>query len=215
MNMCQCLLRPAHPAEEIHSVDVCEKATIGDMLTMLEKTTTYTKQRVMAVKAGRIQPSYMKVTSGLSVAFLLFGHRLNATDVCSMGIESEVSWAVKSTSPSPTLTPRGVARTARNLQQPRSAMLVWAEDRIAREVQGLNMLTVRMLLRAEQRAATAVWHARGPAQTREVLVAAYCRAGLSIEQGPREVQCGESGVLGLDGIRDAMLTQTTITSQIA
>ena len=55
-------------------------------------------------------------------------------------------------------------------------MLVWAEDKIRREIDGLNVLTVRMLLRAEQRTVSAVLHSRSATQTREIMVAAYRRA---------------------------------------
>ena len=106
---------------------------IIDMLTMLEKTTPYLKTSMAVVKEGRILPTYAKAT----LAF-------------PKDAMSEISWLTP-TLASPSQSSRGGARTARVSQQPRSAMLVWAKDKVSREVPGLNMLIVRMLLRAEQR----------------------------------------------------------------
>ena len=109
---------------------------------------------------------------------------------------------------------RGGVRADRNVQQPRAVMLLWAEDKIKREVEGVNILTVRMLLKAEQRTVSAILHAKSPAQTKEVLQAAYRRAGLVMHPPQQEAQRAPSQ----DGMRDiiqAIHNQTTITSQIA
>ena len=158
--MYKCMLRPAHAPQEIYVVDICEKATVGDMLTILEKTTHYQKKSLMVVKEGRVVPTYAKAMTALPVSFLLEGSQLDAADVCvPEDLSSEISWLTP-TLASPSQSSRGGARTARGSQHPGSAMIVWAE---ARDVPGLNMLTVRMLLRAEQRTVSAVLHARSEA----------------------------------------------------
>ena len=91
-------------------------------------------------------------------------------------------------------------------------MLMWAEDKISREVPGLNMLTVRMLLRAEQRTVSAVLHARSATQTREVVNAAYRRAGLCMDNMATQAQ--ENDRVTLD-MTTALAQQTYITGQIA
>ena len=132
-------------------------------------------------------PIYAKATLLLPIAFRLLGNKLDAVDACVPDdSSSELSWALTTSATSPTVTPRGGAKTTRNAQQPRAVMLVWAEDKISREVPGLKMLTIRMLLKAEQRTFTAVLHSRSPVQTRQVLVAAYRRAGLNLDHAPRE-----------------------------
>ena len=124
-------------------------------------------------------------------------------------LSSEISWLTP-TLASPSQSSRGGARTARVSQHPRSAMTVWAEDKVSREVPGLNMLTVRMLLRAEQRTVSAVLHARSEAQTKEVICVAFRRAGLTMGAGAHE----EIDMVSLD-MTTALRQQTEITGQIA
>ena len=76
--MYKCMLRPANAPQEIYVVDICEKASIGDMLTILEKTTPYLKNSMMVVKEGRILPTYANAMTALPVSFLLEGSRLDA-----------------------------------------------------------------------------------------------------------------------------------------
>ena len=111
---------------------------------------------------------------------------------------------------------RGGVRTTHGAQQPRAVMIAWAEDKIRREIQGVNLLTARMLLKAEQRTVSAILHTRSAAQTREVLHAAFRRAGLDME--PTHVQHAEpqrEDNRDLAHMTQALLNQTTITTQIA
>ena len=57
-------------------------------------------------------------------------------------------------------------------------MIGWAQDRVARELPQLNQRTVRMLLRAEARTVSAVLHCKSTIQLKEVMMAAYRRAGM-------------------------------------
>ena len=109
------------------------------------------------------------------------GTSLDAADVCvDHAIDWEEMWSVTNTADT---TPRGGANT-RPTQQPCSVMLLWVEDKIKREIPGMNLLTIRMLLKAEQRTVSAILHSRSAAQTKEILIAAYRRAGLSFEHAP-------------------------------
>ena len=205
------ILRPAHAMDEFYLVDICEKMTVGDMLTVLERTKGIHKRSLMVVKDGRVIPTYAKAMITLPASFLLHGSRLDAVDVCVPDdLSSEISW-ITPTLASPSQSSRGGARTARVSQHPRSAMIVWAEDKISREVPGLNMLTVRMLLRAEQRTVSAVLHARSEAQTKEVIKAAYRRAGLTMGRGEHE----DTEALVTTDMTTALRQQTIITGQIA
>ena len=207
----KCILRPAHALDEFYLVDICEKMTVEDMLTVLERTKGMHKKSLMVVKDGRVIPTYAKAMVALPASFLLFGEHLDAVDVCvPEDLSSEVS-SITPTLASPSQSSRGGARTARVSQHPRSAMIVWAEDKISREVPGLNMLTVRMLLRAEQRTVSAVLHARSEAQTKEVIKAAYRRAGLTMGRGEHE----ETEALVTNDMTTALRQQTIIAGQIA
>ena len=212
--MCACLIKVAHAPEEKYTVHAGVRSTVEDLLHMLEHTTPYRRENMMLVKGGKVLASYMNITCALPVSYLVCGHRMDAVDVCVPNSPAPSNSLSLSLSTSIASSPRGGARTARTAQQPRSAMLLWAEDKITREVQGLNMLTVRMLLRAEQRTVSAVLHSRSAIQTREILVAAYRRAGLNIDQG-RNGDAQDDSLRTLDDMRQALLNQTTITSQIA
>ena len=80
--MYKCMLKPAHAPEEIYVVDICEKAPVGDMLTVLERPTHYQKKSLMVVKEGRVLPTYAKAMTALPVSSLLEGSQLDAADVC-------------------------------------------------------------------------------------------------------------------------------------
>ena len=116
---------------------------------------------------------------------------------------------------------RGGARPDRTGQQPRAVMIVWAEDKIRREIEGVNPLTVRMLLKAEQRTVSAILHTRSATQTREVLQAAYRRAGLSmqapqqLQEQQQEQQQTQPPQEALTDMVRALHNQATITTQIA
>ena len=77
--------------------------------------------------------------------------------------------------------PRGGARTARmNPTDPRTAMMMWAMQKIIKEVLHMNTATANMLLRAETRTVTMVLNSRSKVQLQlvEVLDAALRRSGL-------------------------------------
>ena len=77
--MYKCMLRSAHAPQEIYVVDICEKATIGDMLTILEKSTHLQKKALMVVKEGKVIPTYAKAMIALPVSFLLEGSRMSVS----------------------------------------------------------------------------------------------------------------------------------------
>ena len=134
----------------------------------------------------------------------------------SLGSQGEMVYGMMDNT-SAYITCRGGARNERAGQQPRAVMLVWAEDKIKRELEGVNLLTVRMLLKAEQRTVSAILHKRTSAQTKEVLQAACRRAGLTMTDASLPLQ-PEQHAQAQDGLRDmmqAMHNQTIITAQIA
>ena len=208
-----CLLRPAHEPEELYCVEVCGHATVRDLLYMLQQATGQPANAMLIVQEGRVLPTYARATSALPISFLVFGHRMDSMDVCvPHDLESQVSWTLSSSTASLDPTSRGGARAAATVQQPRSVMIMWAEDKVSREVPGLNTLTVRMLLRAEQRTVSAVLHARSATQTREVMCAAYRRAGLNID-GPAAP--ANPPDRAHQDLATALAQQTIIAGQIA
>ena len=62
--------------------------------------------------------------------------------------------------------------------QPRTAMMTWAANRIAREAPEIPANIANTLLRAEGRNITAVLNARSPQQVRQIMQAAMRRAGI-------------------------------------
>ena len=66
-NRYHCLLRLAHSPEEVLCVEVCENATIRDLLVMMQRTTSQPANAMMIVKEGRILPSYVKALCALPV----------------------------------------------------------------------------------------------------------------------------------------------------
>ena len=85
--------------------------------------------------------------------------------------QSQIDW--------PTME-RGAGRRGRTApSDPKTAMLGWAQDRVAECCPNLPPSTATMLLKAEQRTVTSVLHARSSHQVGEVMAAALRRAGLS------------------------------------
>ena len=79
------------------------------------------------------------------------------------------------------LSQRGGMQTAGGTldpTQPRSMMIAWALQKAAREAPQASQPTVQMICKAEMRTVMALMNARTPTQTRQVLEAAYRRAGL-------------------------------------
>ena len=199
-----CYLKPAHDPEQMYVVHVPCTATVADVLNNLEAITKYAASSMAIVKEGSMIATYEHAFVCNPMSFLLVGDKLHCVDVCTaQAADWSDLWSVSHTTDQ--ITPRGgVRRLAcegmieetyevlfltsrvcrggvradRNVQQPRAVMLLWAEDKIKREVDGVNILTVRMLLKAEQRTVSAILHAKSPAQTKEVLLAAYRSAVL-------------------------------------
>ena len=73
---------------------------------------------------------------------------------------------------------RGGVR-GRNMSDPRTAMLVWAQQRVARELPHLNQAIITALLRGDNRMVCAVLNARSTHQLTEVVTAACRRAGIA------------------------------------
>ena len=166
---------------------------------------------MLFVKDGKILSTYVLAAATLPAAHLLVGDRLDCVDRCLTHDEpSTVAWSLSDSEGGE--MPRGGARPERP-PQPRAAMLVWAEDKVQREVPGLNVLTVRMLLKAEQRTVSAVLHSRSPSQTREVLIAAYRRAGL-VMQNTDNPQPHTEAIVTNEMTR-ALTQQTAITAEVA
>ena len=76
----------------------------------------------------------------------------------------------------------------RHMADPRTAMLMWAQQRIARELPHLNQTIIGTLLRADNRMVCSVLNCRSTVQLNEVIVAACRRAGI-----PELVQPPQAG----------------------
>ena len=75
--------------------------------------------------------------------------------------------------------PRGAGRRNRlNRADPRTMMLSWAKDKVLEKMPELNPATVHFLLRAENRTVGAILNAKSSIQVKEVIYAAWKRAGL-------------------------------------
>ena len=79
----------------------------------------------------------------------------------------------------------GVRHQRVNVADPRSAMLIWAQQRIARDLPHANHTAIATLLRAENRTVCAVLNARSTLQVQEAVEAAWRRAGLPGVAVPR------------------------------
>ena len=89
--------------------------------------------------------------------------------------------------------PRGAGRRNRlNRADPRTLMLGWAKDKVLEKVPELNPATVHFLLRAENRTVGAILNARSPTQVKEVIYAAWKRAGLDDQGRPTQQSTVES-----------------------
>ena len=210
-DLVHCYMKLAHDPEQAFVAHVKPTATISDVLRNLVPITGYTATSILLVKEGVVLATFENAAVCNPISYILLGDKLDWVDACSaMAADWSDLWSVSQTTDP---TPRGGVRNQRATPQPMSAMLIWAEDKVRREVTGLNPLTVRMLLKAEQRTVSAVLHSRSVAQTREILVAAFRRAGLTMETATGEEQGG--GMARADDMTQAMLRQVTITSQIA
>ena len=95
-------------------------------------------------------------------------------------------------------------------QQQKAQMISWAEQKVRTESPEAQGKTLSMILRAEPRTITAIMHAKSPSQTKEVIIAAYKRAGLpSPFHPPPEAQVGNQEIVR------TLTEQTKITEDIA
>ena len=95
-------------------------------------------------------------------------------------------------------------------QQQKAQMISWAEQKVRTDAPEAQGKTLSMILRAEPRTITAIMHAKSPSQTKEVIIAAYKRAGLpSPFHPPPEAQVGNQEIVR------TLTEQTKITEDIA
>ena len=147
----------------MYVVHVGWDSSVADVLKNLEPITHYPATSMLVVKEGVILSTKERAAMCNPVSYLLVGDKLHAADAC---VEPAIAWSdMWSVTNTADTTPRGGANNTRATQQPRSVMLLWAEDKVKREIQGLNILTVRMLLKAEQRTVSAILHSRSSTQT--------------------------------------------------
>ena len=100
-------------------------------------------------------------------------------------------------------------------QDPKRVMMGWAEQKIRDEAPEAQGKTMSMIMRAEPRTVTAIMHAKSPTQTKEVITAAFKRAGLPSPFHPIPVPEREMERVDLQPVMSAIAEQTTITAQIA
>ena len=207
-----CYLYPAHEQHKCYKVVMGAHATVKDILGIMESHLKYKKECMMIVRADVPLPTTAFAYECLPWSYVLCGDRMDAFDMCdTRGPRVTVSEEVHVR----TEWLRGGVRGQSRPHEPRAVMITWAQDKVRREVPGLNPLTVTMLLKAEQRTISAVLHAKSPNQTREVIGAAYRRAGLLMQQDGPPTERPQQEDESLVGMRQAMLQQVTITGQIA
>ena len=97
---------------------------------------------------------------------------------------------------------------------PKTVMLGWAEQKVRDEAPEAQGKTIMMLMRAEPRTATAIMHAKSPTQTKEVIVAAYRRAGLPspFHAMPQPTPAPDPNV---HAMMNALTEQTRLMGEIA
>ena len=68
----------------------------------------------------------------------------------------------------------------RYIVDPKKAMMRWAQHKLRTDAPTIVGPTSTMLLKAEARAISALMNCKSPAQTKQIMVAAYRRAGLLV-----------------------------------
>ena len=107
------------------------------------------------------------------------GHRTNLPTNVEMVVEREALLRGHLMERARQRQPRAGARGGRpDPNQPRTAMMTWAANRIAREAPEIPANIANTLLRAEGRNITSVLNARSPQQVRQIMQAAMRRAGI-------------------------------------
>ena len=108
-------------------------------------------------------------------------------------------------------------------QNPRQQVMAWAIDKVRAHAPQAEGPTLKMLLKAEARTATSLMNSKSPPQTREILTAAWKRAGLQSPFDPAisptssspEASQIEACNRRMDDMATALLEQVKITQQIA
>ena len=115
-------------------------------------------------------------------------------------------------SPSDIIDRAGMPRVRQ--PDPKAVMLGWAEQKIRDEAPEAQGKTIMMLMKAEPRTATAIMHAKSPTQTKEVIIAAYRRAGLPspFHAAPQPVPAPDPN---FGAMMSAMTEQTRLMGEIA
>ena len=96
---------------------------------------------------------------------------------------------------------------------PKTVMTGWAEQKIRDEAPEAQGRTIAMIMKAEPRTVTAIMHAKSPAQTREVITAAFKRAGLPSPFHP--IPSPQQGGGTNEEVMQGIMEQTRITADIA
>ena len=112
----------------------------------------------------------------------------------------------------PLQTERGGAKRE---EEPRQKMMAWAMDKVRSHAPAAEGLTLKMILRAEGRTVTSLMNSKNPTQTKEIIIAAFRRAGLPNPFLPQPRVHEHDVGPQLDAMVHAMLEQTKITQQIA
>ena len=111
---------------------------------------------------------------------------------------------------------RGGVRRHRDMaQDPRSSMINWAQQRLSDHTPEFVSPVSKLIIKAEARCATALMHSRSPAQTRQIMVAAYKRHGLSLPDAAQPSvtpQISQESMLQHMSDIYAATTQQTVTS---
>ena len=96
---------------------------------------------------------------------------------------------------------------------PKTIMMGWAEQKVRDEASEAQGETISMMMCAEPRTVTAIMHAKSPAQTKQGIAAAFCRAGLPspFHPSPQQRQPSDPNLVA---ITHAITEQTNITADI-
>ena len=102
----------------------------------------------------------------------------------------------------------------RRQHDPKTIMYGWAEQKIRDEAPEAQGKTIAMIMRAEPRTVTAIMHAKSPAQTKEVIIAAFRRAGLPSPFHPLPQPVPPQNP-NIEAMMHAMTEQTRILGEMA
>ena len=137
----------AHSREDIYKVTLDATATVSDVLLAMENTTRFNRESMLLLVGDMVVPTYLPVSRIDDYVYLLVGQSLGSLLTCAC-LPSQGRLIGLLIGESGVMV-RGGARAERRTQELQAVMIVWAEDKVRREVPGLNPLTVTMLLQAE------------------------------------------------------------------